>query len=103
MNFSYTQAWYDFTILMKKISVNRELNEICAPPTHPPLKKKNINRSIRIIGRDQRFWKKKYRPITRKLRYQITGTVLLLHYKGTSLQLPRKMVERDGVRTDVAA
>ena len=35
---------------------------------HPQLKK-NINRSIQIIGRGQRFLKKKYRPITHKLRY----------------------------------
>ena len=27
---------------------------------------------------------------------------LLLHYKGKSLQLPCKMAERDGIRTDVA-
>ena len=40
-----------------------------AHPHPPPIEKKTINRSIWIIGRGQRFWKKKYRPITRKLRY----------------------------------
>ena len=31
--------------------------------------------------------------------FLFTGTVLLLHYKGKSLQLPRKMAERNGVRS----
>ena len=29
-------------------------------------------------------------------------TVLFIHCKGTSLQHPHKMAERDGIRTDVA-
>ena len=53
------------------------ISHILKPPPTPNWKKTIIT-SIRIIGWGHQFWKKKYRPITRKLQQKFLCACILL-------------------------